>query len=66
VIQAGAGRIRSSMKQYLGMGLQLIALGGLPSLVIAQIFIQFNLIVMPAILLVGVIIFGLGTKLRES
>ncbi|MBL8818074.1 MAG: hypothetical protein JNL58_18755 [Planctomyces sp.] len=54
------------MKQYLGMGLQLIALGGLPSLVIAQIFIQFHLIVMPAVLLVGVIIFGLGTKLRES
>lgn len=53
------------MKQHLGMLLQLIALGALPSLIIAQIFIPFHLLVMPAVLLVAVIVFSLGTTLRE-
>lgn len=53
------------MKQHLGMLLQLIALGALPSLIVAQIFIPFNLLVMPAVLLVAVVVFTMGTQLRE-
>ncbi len=54
------------MKQHLGMLLQLIALGALPSLIVAQIFIPFNLLVMPAVLLVAVVVFTMGTQLRND
>ena len=54
------------MKNHVGILLQLIALAGLPSIIIFQLFFGFRLIVMPVSLLVGITIFWLGTTLRES
>ena len=53
-------------KHLLGMFLQLVTLGALPSLVLFQLIYGFRLIVMPASLLIGVICFSIGTALRES
>ena len=53
-------------KHFLGMFLQLVTLGVLPLLVVYQLIYSFRLIVMPALLLVGVIVFSIGTALRES
>ena len=54
------------MKQTLGMMLQLLALGTLPSIVIFQLIYGFTLIVMPISLLCGIVVFGIGTLLREA
>jgi hypothetical protein len=54
------------MKQYLGMGLQLLALGALPTIIVFQLLFGFRLIVMPISLVIGTAIFWLGTLLRES
>jgi hypothetical protein len=54
------------MRHFLGIFLQFIALVFLPLLILWQLNFKFNLIWMPALLLVGVIVFTLGTKLRES
>ena len=48
------------------MFLQLVTLGVLPLLVVYQLIYSFRLIVIPALLLVGVIVFSIGTALRES
>jgi hypothetical protein len=50
----------------LGMFLQLITLGILPAIVVFQLYYGFRLIVMPASLLAGIILFSIGTALRES
>lgn len=54
------------MKHYLGVGMQLTALVALPSIVIFQLFFGFRLIVMPISLVAGILVFWLGTTLRES
>ena len=54
------------MKQTIGMLLQLLALGMLPSVVLFQLFYGFKLIVMPISLLTGILVFSLGTMLREA
>ena len=54
------------MKHHVGMLLQLAALGGLPAIIVFQLFYGFRLIVMPISLTVGILIFWLGTSLRES
>ena len=54
------------MKHTLGMLLQLLALGTLPSIVIFQLFYGFRLIVMPISLICGIVVFGIGTLLREA
>ena len=54
------------MKHYLGVGLQLISLIALPSIVIFQLFFGFRLIVMPISLTAGILIFWLGTAIRDS
>jgi hypothetical protein len=48
------------------MFLQLIALGGLPAIIVFQLFYGFRLIVMPVSLLTGIALFWAGTALRES
>jgi hypothetical protein len=48
------------------MFLQLITLGILPAIVVFQLYYGFRLIVMPASLLAGIILFSIGTALRES
>jgi hypothetical protein len=53
-------------KHLLGMFLQIVTLGALPSLVVFQLIYGFRLIVMPASLLAGIIFFSIGTALRES
>ena len=54
------------MRQYIGMGLQLMALGALPAVVVFQLLFGFRLIVMPASLLVGMLIFWVGSVIREA
>jgi hypothetical protein len=54
------------MRHILGLTFQLTALVLLPCLITYQLFFGFPLIVMPASLVVGVVIFSLGTWLRGS
>jgi hypothetical protein len=54
------------MRHQIGMGLQFVVLVFLPMLIIWQLEFGFPLIYMPALLLVGVIAFTIGTRLRES
>lgn len=51
---------------HLGIVLQLIGLTIPPVLIFWQLTFGFRLIVMPACLLVAMMIFGLGTRLREK
>lgn len=54
------------MKHHIGFLLQLIVLGGLPVLVVFQLIYGFRLTVMPTCLLIGMLLFAVGTRLRES
>ncbi|GIX03333.1 MAG: hypothetical protein KatS3mg113_0339 [Planctomycetaceae bacterium] len=54
------------MKRHLGFLLQLLVLGCLPVLSYWQLFFGFPLIWMPALLTLGIVVFWLGTRLRES
>lgn len=53
------------MRQTIGTGLQLLVLAVLPTLIYFQLTFGFRLIVMPVCLIVGIILFAIGTKLRE-
>jgi len=53
-------------KHLLGMFLQLLTLGVLPLIIVFQLFYGFRLIVMPVSLLIGIVLFSIGTVLRES
>lgn len=52
------------MKQQIGWLLQLIALGGLPGLIVYELTFGFEKTQMPACLMVGCAIFMIGTNLR--
>ena len=54
------------MRHHLGIALQLLALAFLPSLIVWQLTFGFRLIWMPALLLVGFVLFSIGTRLREA
>jgi hypothetical protein len=54
------------MRQHIGFLLQLAVLTFLPLLIIWQLNFGFRLILMPACLLVGMVLFTIGTRLRES
>ena len=54
------------MKHHLGLFLQFIVLATLPVLVVWQLLFHIPLVVMPASLVIGLIVFTLGTQLRES
>lgn len=54
------------MKHQIGFILQLLVLSALPALIIYQLQFGIPLIVMPACLLAGVILFAAGTHLREN
>ena len=54
------------MRHQIGLGLQFLALVFLPMLILWQMEFGFKLIYMPALLLVGVVVFIIGTRLRES
>lgn len=52
------------MKQQLGVCLQFVALVFLPILIIWQLNFGFRLIWMPALTIVAIVVFSIGTKLR--
>ncbi len=54
------------MRHRLGMGLQFLVLIFLPMLIIWQLEFGFPLIYMPSLLLLGIILFTIGARLRES
>lgn len=53
-----------NLRHYIGIGLQFIVLVFLPLMILWQLNFGFELIYMPMLLLAGVIVFGIGTKLR--
>ncbi|MBT4865935.1 MAG: hypothetical protein HON53_12585 [Planctomycetaceae bacterium] len=54
------------MKQQLGFYMQFSALVFLPLLIFLQLEIGLKIIYMPICLLIGVVLFIVGTRLRES
>jgi len=54
------------MKHQLGTFLQFAMLVFLPMLILWQLSFGFDLIWMPSLLLAGVVVFVVGTRLRES
>lgn len=53
------------MKQQIGFLMQLFVLTLLPMLILFQLNFGFRLIVMPISLVIGIVIFGIGARLRE-
>ena len=54
------------MRQSMGILLQLAVLALLPLLIYQELAFGFPLIVMPICLLIGTILFFVGTRLRKS
>jgi hypothetical protein len=54
------------MRHRLGILLQLAVLVFLPMLVLWQLEFGFWLLVMPAMTVLGIVVFWIGTKLREG
>ncbi len=54
------------MRHHIGMLLQFAVLVFLPMLIVWQLNFGYRLVVMPACTLVGIIVFVIGTKLRDS
>ena len=53
------------MFHHLGITLQIAAMVFLPLLILWQLNFGFPLILMPILLVAGIAVFGIGTKLRE-
>jgi len=56
----------SMMRSQIGFLLQLAALVFLPVTILWQLNFGFNPIYMPALLIVGIVVFSIGARLRES
>ena len=54
------------MRQHIGVLLQLAVLVFLPMLILWQLEFGFRLVLMPALTLVGIVVFWIGYKLREG
>ena len=54
------------MLHYLGICFQIGAMTFLPLLILYQLNFGFRLIVMPVCTIIGIVIFSLGTWLREK
>ena len=54
------------MQHQSGILCQLSVLAGLPVLVIGQLRFDYHFLVMPISLMIGIVVFWIGTKLRES
>jgi len=52
------------MRYHIGLSLQFAVLVFLPLLILWQLNFGFPLIYMPGLLLVGIVVFAVGTKLR--
>ncbi len=57
---------RGMMRHWIGLLLQIVGLVFLPLLSLWQLNFGFPLIYMPALLLAGLVVFSIGTKLRET
>lgn len=57
---------RSPMRHYLGIFLQLIVLACLPGLIYWQLINGIRLVMMPTLTMVGIVLFWVGTRLREG
>lgn len=53
------------MKQQIGFLMQLFVLTLLPMLILFQLNFGFRLIVMPISLVIGIVLFSIGARLRE-
>ncbi len=53
------------MRHQIGWCLQFVVLVLLPMLILWQLSLGFSVSVMPVSLLVGIVVFWIGTKLRE-
>ena len=56
----------SIMRQHIGFLLQFAVLVFLPMLILWQLEFGFRLVLMPALTLVGIVVFWIGYKLREG
>ncbi len=56
----------SFMRQTIGMLLQIAVLAFLPLIILYQLNFGFRLIVMPVCTTIGIALFWIGTRLRES
>jgi hypothetical protein len=54
------------MRQQIGFLLQFVVLVFLPLLILWQLQFGFRLILMPALTLLGIVVFWVGYRLRES
>ncbi|HEX4070329.1 MAG TPA: hypothetical protein VHX68_04150 [Planctomycetaceae bacterium] len=54
------------MRHQIGILLQFVVLVFLPMLILWQLEFGFRLILMPALTLVGILVFWIGYKLREG
>jgi hypothetical protein len=54
------------MRHQIGIFLQFVVLVFLPMLILWQLEFGFRLILMPALTLVGILVFWIGYKLREG
>ena len=54
------------MRHHLGILLQILVLAGLPLLIWFQLNFGVRLLFMPACTLIGIVVFWIGTRLRES
>jgi hypothetical protein len=54
------------MRHHLGIFLQILAMTLLPLLIVYQLSLGFPLLVMPTCTLIGIGVFWIGTRLRES
>jgi hypothetical protein len=54
------------MRQHIGVFLQFVVLVFLPMLILWQLEFGFRLILMPALTLLGIVVFWIGYKLREG
>lgn len=54
------------MRQTLGMLIQIAVLACLPMIILYQLNFGFRLIVMPVCTMIGIVVFWIGTRLRES
>ncbi len=54
------------MRQHIGVLLQFVVLVFLPMLILWQLVFGFRLVLMPALTLVGIVVFWIGNKLREG
>jgi hypothetical protein len=54
------------MRRHIGFLMQLSVLAFLPMLILWQLTFGFRLILMPALTIVGIVVFTIGQKLREG